>query len=383
LRIVDFTENNSSKREKMAGSIIERATVPYLLFGFYTTGKVFTKLEVRPCNDEEYIASVLSFVQEIPRFVINRACDNDIYSVDISRKLVSDLNGKFLEFDFRNGPLRRKYDGVKYCLRTIEDVAFELSLLNKPDNEVDEPASKLRRISVDTSTSCAFSVFDSVEYDEIRNRMDIADKEREKVIKEARDIQKLAKLGVYAATRENLEDARRKLDQAKVIAVSLLPVVTEHTGLRQGGYSSSLEEWGEGMLLLHWVLGKRIVSKSELEIVNTNEYIGALSDFTGEIGRLAVAHASKRNVDAVFEIQQAQSIIYNAIARVNFGGRFSKKLDAVLLNLKKVETINLELQLLRRSGKANLRFAESSAMTQQIIGGAVSSIQPDAQEEER
>jgi hypothetical protein len=33
-----------------------------------------------------------------------------------------------LEFDFRNGPLRRKYDGLKYCLKTIEDISFELSL---------------------------------------------------------------------------------------------------------------------------------------------------------------------------------------------------------------------------------------------------------------
>lgn len=33
-----------------------------------------------------------------------------------------------LQFDFRNGPLRRKYDGLKYVVRNIEDIVFELSL---------------------------------------------------------------------------------------------------------------------------------------------------------------------------------------------------------------------------------------------------------------
>lgn len=40
------------------------------------------------------------------------------------------LNGKMLEFDFRNGHLRRKYDGLKYALKTIEEIIFELSLID-------------------------------------------------------------------------------------------------------------------------------------------------------------------------------------------------------------------------------------------------------------
>ena len=38
-----------------------------------------------------------------------------------------------LEFDFRNGPIRRKYDGLKYALKTIEDIVYEISLVeDKP-----------------------------------------------------------------------------------------------------------------------------------------------------------------------------------------------------------------------------------------------------------
>jgi hypothetical protein len=41
---------------------------------------------------------------------------------------VLSINAKMLEFDFRNGPLRRKYDGLKYVLRSVEDITFEMSL---------------------------------------------------------------------------------------------------------------------------------------------------------------------------------------------------------------------------------------------------------------
>ena len=34
-----------------------------------------------------------------------------------------------LEFYFKNGPLRRKFDGLKYARKTVESVMFDLSLI--------------------------------------------------------------------------------------------------------------------------------------------------------------------------------------------------------------------------------------------------------------
>ena len=38
----------------------------------------------------------------------------------LCRDLVDAVNGAFLQFDFRNGPLRRRYDGIKYTLKKLE-----------------------------------------------------------------------------------------------------------------------------------------------------------------------------------------------------------------------------------------------------------------------
>lgn len=126
----------------------------------------------------------------------------------------------------------------------------------------------------------------------------------------------------------------------------------QHPTLRQGSFSNSLEEWAEGALTLAWVEHKRILSPEELKIaVNSAEYVGALSDFTGEIGRLAVMHAGKRDFAAVREIYQADLVLANALSRLS-GNRFAKKVEMVHTNLRKVGDIVYELSMLQRSGRS-------------------------------
>ena len=112
-----------------------------------------------------------------------------------------------------------------------------------------------------------------------------------------------------------------------------------------------MEEWAEGALTLAWVEQKRILSPEELKLVNSAEYVGALSDFTGEIGRLAVMHAGKRDFAAVREIYQADLVLANALSRLS-GNRFAKKVEMVQTNLRKVGDVIYELSMLQRSGRA-------------------------------
>jgi len=136
----------------------------------------------------------------------------DVASIEYCRQVVLQLNGKMLEFDFRNGPLRRKYDGLKYSLKTIEDISYELSLqdptraiqvdsqvapshIDNDNNYNEEPLSKkLRTFSLEggdiqindechSSTLLTSEVRISQQYvaelDEIRQRMENFDKSRE------------------------------------------------------------------------------------------------------------------------------------------------------------------------------------------------------------
>ena len=86
--------------------------------------------------------------------------------------------------------------------------------------------------------------------------------------------------------------------------------------------------------------------------VEAGEYVGGLSDLTGELGRVAVARASQRDVAAVQDILQADLIISTAIIELNVSGRYTKKSEAVTTNLRKVEDLVYELSLQRLGGRA-------------------------------
>lgn len=90
------------------------------------------------------------------------------------------LFGELVEFDFRNGPLRKKFDGVKYDVRKIDDILYELSLVGegvsseggsrKRDREEDEFPAVERRVDGE--------VLDKEEFDVMRDVMTEFDEKR-------------------------------------------------------------------------------------------------------------------------------------------------------------------------------------------------------------
>lgn len=365
-----------SQRERMSDSITENAE-SRLLEQFFSSGTLAPLSAIQPCSDEEYISAVLGFAQEVSRYCVGRACEGDVASIATARSVVSKISEKMLEFNFRNGNLRRKFDGLKYALRSIENITYELSLLGdvSPEAAPTESASSTKRIRLEeyssrdlssgarrdqdvTPTSTPLDPLDPLdplvdvgEFDQIRRRVDAVDALREDVIKQSRDIQKLSKQAIFAVQRGNTADANAKLQKARSVAAPLLEIIQQHPTLRHGALSNSLEEWAEGMLTAEWYSHQRILTKTELAIVDTGEYVGALSDFTGEIGRLAIACASKRDLEGVRRVLQADIVVWGAIMQLNASGRFAKKNDAVMMNLKKVEDVVYDLCMLERGGR--------------------------------
>ena len=96
---------------------------------------------------------------------------------------------------------------------------------------------------------------------------------------------------------------------------------------------------------------RSIAPRDEIGLINSAEYIGALSDFTGEIGRMAVARASVRDIAFVRQVFETDLTISAGIMQLNVGGAFFRKTEAVNMNLKKVEEIVYELSILERGGR--------------------------------
>ena len=91
---------------------------------FFTTGRVASLEALRargaPLDDDEWLAGLLTFIGDLSQYATRRATAGDVASVRLCRGLADALQAKFVLFDFRNGPLRRKYDGLKYTVKRLE-----------------------------------------------------------------------------------------------------------------------------------------------------------------------------------------------------------------------------------------------------------------------
>lgn len=68
-------------------------------------------------TDDEYLAGVCVVSGDLTRYAIKRASVMDMTTVTRIRDVLEVLFGKLLEFDWRNGNIRKKYDGVRPCCR--------------------------------------------------------------------------------------------------------------------------------------------------------------------------------------------------------------------------------------------------------------------------
>jgi len=79
-------------------------------------------------TSNEYIAALCDLTGELGRYCVIKSIRKDIKEVERAKSLIEDIMGLILEFDFRNGELRKKADAVKWNLKKAEEVLFDLSI---------------------------------------------------------------------------------------------------------------------------------------------------------------------------------------------------------------------------------------------------------------
>lgn len=79
---------------------------------------------------EEYLHALVSLIEELVRLAVNSVTLGDYQRpLQISR-FVKDLHAGFQILNLKNDSLRRRSDSIKYNLKKVEDVVYDLSLRN-------------------------------------------------------------------------------------------------------------------------------------------------------------------------------------------------------------------------------------------------------------
>ncbi|EEH09459.1 translin [Histoplasma capsulatum G186AR] len=79
---------------------------------------------------EEYLQALISLVEELSRLAVNSVTLGDYARPLQISKFVSDLQAGFQLLNLKNDSLRKRSDGIKYSVKKVEDVVYDLSLRN-------------------------------------------------------------------------------------------------------------------------------------------------------------------------------------------------------------------------------------------------------------
>ena len=93
-------------------------------YGFIKSKKLpaISSLKV---NEEDYLMGICDLTGELTRKAVTIAHKED-KEVEKIKEFVEELFGEFLKFDLRNGELRKKSDSIKWNLKKLEEVMYDI-----------------------------------------------------------------------------------------------------------------------------------------------------------------------------------------------------------------------------------------------------------------
>lgn len=155
-----------------------------------------------------------------------------------------------------------------------------------------------------------------------------------------------SKRAIFAMHRTDLPGAERQLEKAALALKRGGTLVKKHERLAQEGFwRAAQEEFAEADLFRQYLERGKIGAVSQ--ITDPDIYLGALSDFTGELVRLATLIAAEGEHDDVLRIHEDVEEALSVLLQIDATGSLRTKIDQARKNLRKLEEMRYELSLRR------------------------------------
>ncbi|RXM98611.1 Translin [Acipenser ruthenus] len=77
---------------------------------------------------EDYLSGVLTMASELSRLAVNSVTAGDYSRPLRISNFINELDSGFRLLNLKNDPLRKRYDGLKYDVKKIEEVVYDLSI---------------------------------------------------------------------------------------------------------------------------------------------------------------------------------------------------------------------------------------------------------------
>jgi predicted translin family RNA/ssDNA-binding protein len=159
------------------------------------------------------------------------------------------------------------------------------------------------------------------------------------------DILGAAKRSIFATQRGDAAKAARERTAAGALVNKGKKLAAKHRRLEsEGMWRAALEEYAEAALYADAMRGQKIGRVAGLPD-DSDVFIGALSDLTGELTRSCVLAATERNRK---EVDRLLSLVREAVEfllQLDLTGQSRQKFDQAKQNLRKIEEIAFNLSV--------------------------------------
>ncbi len=99
-------------------------------YEFVKNGQVPTRASLG-VSAEDYLAGLCDLTGELVRKAIYDVIHKKFGEAEIIKELVHDIYGEFLKLHLRNGELRKKSDSIKWNLKKLEEVMYDIAIHKK------------------------------------------------------------------------------------------------------------------------------------------------------------------------------------------------------------------------------------------------------------
>jgi translin len=100
------------------------------LFFDYVHGKTLSNKTLK-IDDEHYLLGICDFTGELSRRAVLSATRHDYDEIKRIHTLIEEIQSFFLKLNLRNSELRKKSDSIKWNLKRVEEVLYDISFKQK------------------------------------------------------------------------------------------------------------------------------------------------------------------------------------------------------------------------------------------------------------
>ncbi len=140
---LDEAEDNIKKAGKLIAKIpdlrgigaysnsLEEYSEAKCFYGYVKDNKLPPLSELKSgfdVNSEEYLLGLCDFTGEMARLAVILATARKFKELQKIRDVVDEIFGFFSQLDMRNSELRKKSDSIKWNLKKIEEVLYDISM---------------------------------------------------------------------------------------------------------------------------------------------------------------------------------------------------------------------------------------------------------------